>query len=105
MTEADALRAFCLEATRASGLTVVGDCFYQFEAAGVTGAVLLAESHLAVHTWPEKQLITVDLYVCNVCRNNDSKALWLFDRILEAFQAERVTSRSIDRNLGEAPIA
>lgn len=105
MTEADALRAFCLDATSESGLTVVGDCFYQFDGAGVTGAVLLAESHLAVHTWPEKQLITVDLYVCNLCCNNDSKALWLFDRIVESFRPDHVSSRSIDRNLGEAPIA
>ena len=37
-------------------LTLIGECFHQFEPQGVTGTVLLAESHLAIHTWPENRL-------------------------------------------------
>ena len=55
-TRADALRALCLDAARDAGLTIVGDRFHQFEPQGVTGTVLLAESHLAIHTWPEARL-------------------------------------------------
>jgi S-adenosylmethionine/arginine decarboxylase-like enzyme len=59
MTDAAALRALCLAAVRAAGLQPVGELFHRFTPSGderqtgVTGVVLLAESHLAVHTWPE----------------------------------------------------
>ena len=70
MTDPVALRLGCLAAAREAGLTVVGDCFHAFppehgEPRGVTGVLLLAESHLAVHTWPERGAVTVDLYVCH----------------------------------------
>ena len=83
ITRADALRTLCLDAVRQAGLTIVGDCFYQFEPQGVTGTVLLAESHLAIHTWPECGFVTVDVYVCNLATDNSDKATQLF-RALEA---------------------
>jgi S-adenosylmethionine decarboxylase len=82
-TRADALRTACIAATRDAGLTVVGDAFHQFEPQGVTGTVLLAESHLAIHTWPECGFVTVDVYVCNLATDNTAKAMRLF-RALEA---------------------
>ena len=83
MTDAQALRDACLDAVRAVGLTIVGDRFHQFEPQGVTGAVILAESHLAIHTWPEMGSVTVDVYVCNYTTDNTLKATSLF-RALEA---------------------
>jgi spermidine synthase len=41
---------------------------------GVTGTVLLAESHLAIHTWPETGSVTIDVYVCNFSADNSGKA-------------------------------
>ena len=73
-TRAASLRALCLDAVRDAGLTVVGDSFHQFEPQGVTGTVLLAESHLAIHTWPEYGFVTVDVYVCNLATDNSDKA-------------------------------
>ena len=83
LTRAAALRALCLECVRETGLTIVGDVFHQFEPQGVTGTVLLAESHLAIHTWPECGFVTVDIYVCNLATDNTGKAERLF-RSLEA---------------------
>ena len=57
-TRADALRDLCVNAARDAGLTVVGERFFQFEPQGVTGTVLLAESHIAIHTWPEAGFVT-----------------------------------------------
>ena len=68
---------------RGRGLTIVGERFHQFEPQGVTGAVILAESHLAIHTWPEMGSVTVDVYVCNYTTDNTAKAQALF-RALEA---------------------
>ena len=53
-----AARSVCIDAVAAAGLTVVGERFHQFEPQGVTGTVLLAESHLAIHTWPEHGFVT-----------------------------------------------
>ena len=52
------------DACRAAGATVLGAHFHQFEPEGVTGVVLLAESHASVHTWPERGLATLDVFTC-----------------------------------------
>ena len=56
MTEPAALRALCVQAVAEAGLQAVAECFHAFEpsGSGITGVVLLAESHLAIHTWPEQ---------------------------------------------------
>jgi len=82
-TQADPLRELCVKAARDAGLTVVGERFFQFEPQGVTGTVLLAESHIAIHTWPEAGFVSVDVYVCNLTTDNTEKAEQVF-RTLEA---------------------
>ena len=52
------------DACRGAGATVLGARFHQFEPQGVTGIVLLAESHASVHTWPEAGLVTLDVFTC-----------------------------------------
>jgi S-adenosylmethionine decarboxylase proenzyme len=96
-TTADALRALCLDAVAASGLTIVGDSFHQFEPQGVTGTVLLAESHVAIHTWPEHGFVTVDVYVCNLASDNSAKAELLFQSLESALKPERTRFHSIRR--------
>lgn len=97
MTRADALRGLCLAVTKDAGLTVVGDKFHQFAPQGVTGMVLLAESHLAIHTWPETGFVSVDVYVCNFNADNTAKAEYLFDALRRALRPVRVHDRAIRR--------
>src|SRR6185369_16766088 len=71
LRDRDALAALCRREAAVAGLTVVGELFHPFvdahgAPAGVTGVLLLAESHVAVHTWPERGVVTLDVYVCNV---------------------------------------
>jgi S-adenosylmethionine decarboxylase proenzyme len=86
------LRETCVAACKAVGLTVLGDHFYQFEGldatqvGGATGAVVFAESHLAVHTWPERDGATLDVYVCNVTCDNSAKAEQLYEALAESLQ-------------------
>ena len=96
-TRAEALRLLCLDAVRGAGLTVVGDSFHQFEPQGVTGTVLLAESHLAIHTWPEYGFVTVDVYVCNLATDNSDKAKRLFHALETALRPERTKYQEIVR--------
>jgi spermidine synthase len=59
--------------------------------------VVLAESHLAVHTWPETQAVTLDLYVCNFSQDNSSAARNACRRLISAFAPARV----VDANWNE----
>jgi S-adenosylmethionine decarboxylase proenzyme len=96
-TQAGALRELCVNAARDAGLTVVGERFFQFEPQGVTGTVLLAESHIAIHTWPEAGFVSVDVYVCNLTTDNTAKAEQVFRAIQAKLRPERTRFQAIRR--------
>jgi len=90
LDDADALRALCVDAIARAGLRAVGSVFHPFvgadgHAQGVTGVVLLVESHLAVHTWPELRSVTADVYVCNVGADNTARAEAVMAQLVQAF--------------------
>jgi S-adenosylmethionine decarboxylase len=97
LTQADVLRALCRRVVEDAGLTIVGDRFHQFEPQGVTGTVLLAESHLAIHTWPESGFVTLDVYVCNYTTDNTVKAERVFKALEAALKPARKHSQAIRR--------
>ena len=53
-----------LAAAKASGATVLGESFHQFSPQGVSGVIIIAESHLTVHTWPEHGYAGADIFTC-----------------------------------------
>lgn len=53
-----------IEAALECGATIVQKCFHMFNPYGVSGVVIIAESHLAIHTWPELGYAAVDLFTC-----------------------------------------
>ena len=97
------LRDLCVKACTDAGLTVLGDHFIQFDGAdgtqqgGSTGAVVLAESHLAIHTWPERDSATLDVYVCNFTGDNTSKAEAVYKRLLQALKPADVLVERVQR--------
>jgi spermidine synthase len=104
-TDLDALSSLCRQATLDAGLTIVDEKYHVFpdwqgQPGGITGAVLLAESHLAIHTWPERRGVTLDVYVCNFTCDNESKARQLFDTLMLAFRPkEQVVNRIVRGDL------
>jgi S-adenosylmethionine decarboxylase proenzyme len=112
MTEPGALRTACLGAVRDAGLRAVGELFHRFAPApqaaadapvGITGVVLLAESHLAVHTWPEIAAVTLDVYVCNLGEDNSSRARALLASLVAAFAPAQVEHHAIERGTARLP--
>ncbi|MEO5846110.1 MAG: adenosylmethionine decarboxylase [Caldimonas sp.] len=107
MTAPAVLRSICLDAVAAAGLTPVGELFHRFSPgapqgdgaapAGITGVVLLAESHVAVHTWPEIGAATLDVYVCNLGADNSARAEALLARLIAAFAPASVERHAIER--------
>lgn len=100
MTSAGALQTLAVAACKNAGLSVLGQLFHQFDGltetdqGGATGAVVFAESHLAIHTWPEREGATLDVYVCNVTADNSAKAELLYQELKHAFApAEELVER------------
>ena len=58
------IRSSMLQAVEEIGATLVGETFHRFAPQGVTGVVVIAESHLSIHTWPESGYVALDLYTC-----------------------------------------
>ena len=104
-TDLDTLSSLCRTATLDAGLTIVDEKYHVFpewqgQPGGITGAVLLAESHLAIHTWPERRGVTLDVYVCNFTCDNEGKARRLFDTLMLAFRPrEQVVNRIVRGDL------
>jgi len=63
-----AVEALMKRAAEAAGATVVQSVFHRFSPQGVTGVVVVEESHLSIHTWPEVGYASVDFYTCGDCR-------------------------------------
>lgn len=58
------VRDVVLRATHEVKATIMGDLFHRYEPQGVSGVVLIAESHLSIHTWPESAYAAVDIFTC-----------------------------------------
>ena len=107
----DHLQALCRAACNNAGLSIVAAAFHGFgsveQPAGATGAIVLAESHLAVHTWPEighSGAVTLDLYVCNFSRDNRDCAERAYRHLVNAFRPARVDRRDVQRG-GSAAVS
>jgi len=108
MCDPAALRTLCVEAVAAAGLGAVAELFHRFTPApgatqsGVTGVVLLAESHLAVHTWPELGAVTLDVYVCNYGADNSDKARQLMATLVRDFAPRELQCQTLHRGQGDS---
>ncbi len=102
LLDAELLGRACVDVVAAAGLQAVGQLFHTFPdtghgPGGVTATVLLAESHLCVHTWPEQRAVTLDVYVCNFGADHSDKALGLLDALLALFEPSHVEQHALRR--------
>jgi S-adenosylmethionine decarboxylase len=95
LTDADELNGVLRAAAAAGGATVVGEAFYAFPNGAVTGVLLLAQSHLSIHTWPELRLANIDLLTCGAIDGNV-----VLETIRARLDVERASIRCIRRSLG-----
>ncbi|MBI4120716.1 MAG: S-adenosylmethionine decarboxylase [Parcubacteria group bacterium] len=77
-----------------SGFTFVGSVFHKFKGGvgeGYSFLAIIGESHVAIHTWPEKQAVEVSLHYCNFSRDNGDKAEKLISLYKEIFRPAHVS--------------
>jgi S-adenosylmethionine decarboxylase len=102
LVDAQAIGAACVKVAEGAGLQVVGKLVHGFpESAkgpgGVTATVLLAESHLCVHTWPEQAGVTLDVYVCNFGGDHSAKARAVMSALEALFMPAEIERHALRR--------
>lgn len=84
-----------VDAALECGATIVQKCFHMFNPYGVSGVVIIAESHLAIHTWPELGYAAVDLFTCgDKC---DPKVAYAF--LKEKFMSKNASYTELKRGI------
>ena len=84
-----------VEAAKKAKATVVESVFHVFNPWGVSGAVVISESHLTIHTWPEYGYAAVDLFTCG-----DTVNPWIaFDHLTKELKAEKTESMEVTRGM------
>ena len=81
LDDLDFLKGCLNEAAIQSGATVVGESFYHFSPCGVSGVVNIAESHIAIHTWPEYGYAAVDVFTCGDDVDPERAARWITEKL------------------------
>lgn len=81
------------EAARAAGATLLRHFTHRFDPQGVTAIALLAESHLSIHTWPERKYAAVDIFTCGTSSEPEKALAYMVDR----FKAHWYSSSVIQR--------
>lgn len=92
---ADDLREVLLRAAEEASATVVGFTFHQFRPEGASGVLLIAESHISLHTWPEHAYMAMDVFTCG----DEMDAEVAIEVVREGVDADDVRVRTLDRGL------
>jgi S-adenosylmethionine decarboxylase proenzyme len=82
-----------------SGMTIIDSIFHDFisPAWAFTGIFLLGESHFSIHTFPENNYISIDLYTCNMNHDFSSEALGIINKLVAYFQIQSPNIRVLTR--------
>ena len=92
LNNSEQIRKALIDAIAAGKATLIDLCVHQFSPYGVTATATLAESHIAIHTWPEHGYFAADLFFCG--RGNPQAAMQILQT---ALQAKEIRIQSLER--------
>lgn len=78
LNDVEFIESALIKATKASKATIVTHNFHKFSPHGVSGVIVIAESHVSIHTWPEYQYAAVDIFTCG-----DTIDPWIIQEFLK----------------------
>jgi S-adenosylmethionine decarboxylase len=93
LNDVDFIRSAMVGAAKQAGATIVTETFHHFSPHGVSGAVIIAESHLSIHTWPEYGYAAVDLFTCG----DTVSAEAAFNYLRDVLESTQVSTMEINR--------
>src|SRR5437879_6756298 len=76
----EAVKGALVEAAKRAQATIVDVVFHEFNPFGISGVVVIAESHLSIHTWPEYRYAAVDIFSCRDALQPEGAASCLVDQ-------------------------
>lgn len=97
LNDPERIREALLGAVSAGGATLLDLCVHQFSPHGVTATATLAESHIAIHTWPEYGYFAADLFFCGAGDPREAASV-----LKTSLQAQQVETREIGRGFPQA---
>lgn len=97
LNDIDKIEIYMNEAAKAAKATIVQSVFHVFNPHGISGAIIIMESHITIHTWPEYGYAAVDLFTCG-----DSIDPWsAFDYLKEKLKSEKYETSEVARGVLE----
>ena len=91
----ESVKGALIEAAKRAQATIVDVVFHEFNPFGVSGVVVIAESHLSIHTWPEYRYCAVDVFSCGDVLQPEIAVTYL----VEQFAAERTSVVDVQRGM------
>ncbi len=94
LDDAELLKSTMIACAKEAGATVVDSLIHSYNPKGLSGVVVISESHVAVHTWPEIGYASFDIYTCG----ERDLAEEIAQRLETAFKPEAVTRKMLERS-------
>jgi len=95
INDVEFIESVLLQATKESKATIISHNFHKFSPHGISGVVVIAESHVSIHTWPEYNYAAVDVFTCG-----ETIDPWLIQETLKnAFSSTNISSMEMKRGL------
>jgi len=85
-----------LRAAKAANATIINSHFHKFSPQGVSGTIIIAESHFNLHSWPEHGYVALDLFTCGTSLDS-SKAIEI---LIEELESKNYNIQELDRGKG-----
>jgi S-adenosylmethionine decarboxylase len=99
LADVDAVRDIVIGAAQAARATIMEVAFHRFQPQGVSGVIVLAESHISIHTWPELRYAAMDFYTCG--EHTDP---WLAcEYAARALKAQGTITSEVKRGVQQSP--
>lgn len=95
ISNVEAVKGALIEAAKRAQATIVDVVFHEFNPFGVSGVVVIAESHLSIHTWPEYRYAAVDIFSCGDVLQPEVAA----DYLVKEFGAGRTSVVELQRGM------
>lgn len=91
----ETVKTALVEAAKRAEATIIDVVFHEFNPFGISGVVVIAESHLSIHTWPEYRYAAVDIFSCGDSLKPAAAANYL----VEQFRASRASCVEVKRGV------
>lgn len=104
LTEVKTVERKVLQMMKQAGVQVVDSRFHKFEPGknategGITGVIVLSESHFTIHTWPEKDFVNFDVFFCSYSQDNSEKSRRIFEEFSLIYKPKKVRKKEIWRD-------